>query len=51
MGWLDAGLMPMENRVQNRQAVYIWTVIKTKENITLQSFLRELLNHPSDDYT
>ena len=51
MGWLDAGLMPMENRIQNRQAVYIWTVMKKKENIMLQSFLRELLNHPSDDYT
>ena len=51
MGWLDAGLMPMENRIQNRQAVYIWTVMKTKQNITLQSFLRELLNHPRDDYT
>ena len=51
VGWLDAGLMPMENRIQNHQAVCIWTVMKTKENITLQSFLRELLNHQSDDYT
>ena len=51
VGWLDAGLMPMENRIQNRKAVYIWTVMKTKQNITLQSFLRELLNHPRDDYT
>ena len=43
--------MPMENRIQNRQAIYIWNVMKTKENKTLQSLLRLLLNHPSDANT
>ena len=51
MGWIDAGLMPMENRIQNRQAIYIWNIMNTKGNNTLQLFLRELLNHPSDAYT
>ena len=46
--WMDAGLMPLAHRIQTRQALFIWSVLKTKGNTQLMKVLRELLKHPTD---
>ena len=51
LAWIDAGLMPMMYRIQIKQALFIFNIIKTKNNPTLLNILRELLEHPSDPYT
>ena len=51
LAWIDAGLMPMQHRIQACQAGIIWNIHKTKNNVTLQLILRELLDCPSDPWT
>ena len=46
LAWMDAGLMPMAFRIQTRQAMYIWSVIKT----ALMSVLREVLKYPDEPW-
>ena len=35
--WCDAGLMPIEHRIQCRQAVLIWNISRAKNNVVLIS--------------
>ena len=46
LAWMDAGLMPMAFRIQTRQAMYIWSVSKSKGNTVLMLVLREVLKYP-----
>ena len=46
--WMDAGLMPMAHRIQTRQALFIWNILKTKSNTFLMEVLREILEDPKD---
>ena len=46
--WCDAGLMPIEHRIQCRQAVLIWNISRTKNNVVLISVLRHLLESPME---
>ena len=48
--WMDAGLMPMAHRIQTRQALFIWSILKSKSNTLLMEVLRELLEHPTDPW-
>ena len=48
--WMDAGLMPMAHRIQTRQALFIWSILKSKFNTLLMEVLRELLDHPTDPW-
>ena len=48
--WMDAGLMPMAHRIQTRQALFIWNILKSKFNTLLMEVLRELLDHPTDPW-
>ena len=48
--WCDAGLMPMEHRIHCRQAVLIWNISRTKNNVVLISVLRHLLESPGDPW-
>ena len=40
----------MEHRIQCRQAVLIWNISRTKNNIVLISVLRYLLESPGDPW-
>ena len=51
LAWIDAGLMPMMYRIQIKQALFFYNIIKTKHNPMLLNILRELLEHPADPYT
>ena len=42
--WMDAGLMLMVHRIQTRQTLYIWSILKTKSNTLLMEILCELLS-------
>ena len=39
LAWMDAGLMSMFCRIQNKQAMHILGVLKSKRNTTLLAFL------------
>ena len=32
LAWIDAGLMPIEYRILNKQALFIYNILKTKRN-------------------
>ena len=51
LAWIDEGLMPMMYRIQIKQTLFVYNIIKTKHNPTLLNILRELLEHPSDPFT
>ena len=51
LAWIDAGLMPMSYRILNKQALFIYSIIKTKNNPILSKILRQALEHPADAYT
>ena len=51
LAWIDAGLMPMEYRIHNKQALFIYNILKTKRNLTLLKILRQSLEYPDDPYT
>ena len=51
LSWIDAGLMPMSYRILNKQALFIYSIIKTKNNPILSKILRQALEHPADAYT
>ena len=51
LAWIDAGLMPMSYRILNKQALFIYGIIKTKNNPTLTKILRQALEYPADAYT
>ena len=51
LAWIDEGLMPMMYRIQIKQTLFFYNIIKTKHNPTLLNILRELLEHPSDPFT
>ena len=51
LAWIDAGLMPMEYMIHNKQALFIYNILKTKRNPTLLKILRQSLEHPEDPYT
>ena len=48
--WCDAGLMPMEHRIQSRQALLIWNICKKKNNDRLLAVLRHLLDAQGDPW-
>ena len=48
--WCDAGLMPMEHRIQCRQALLIWNICKEKNNDKLLAVLRHLLDAQGDPW-
>ena len=48
--WFDAGLMPIEHRIQCREAVLILKISKTKNNDMLIYVLRFLLKSPGDPW-
>ena len=48
--WFDAGLMPIEHRIQCREAVLIWKISKTKNNDMLIYVLSVLLESPGDPW-
>ena len=48
--WCDAGLMPMEHRIQSRQALLIWNICKKKNNNRLLAVLRHLLDAQGDPW-
>ena len=51
LAWMDAGLMPMQDRIMIRQANYIWTAICKRSNPMIQSVLKFQLERPTDPYT
>ena len=51
LAWIDEGLMPMAYRILNKQALYIYNILKTKRNLTLLKILRQSLEYPDDPYT
>ena len=50
MSWVDAGLMPMEHRIQKRQALFIWAIVRSKHNEVLIKVLDELLDNRVDPW-
>ena len=50
MSWVDAGLMPLEHRIQKRQALFIWAVVRSKHNEVLIKVLGELLDNRCDPW-
>ena len=48
--WFDAGLMPIEDRIQCRETVLIWKISKTKNYDMLIYVLRFLLKSPGDPW-
>ena len=42
--------MPIALRIQTRQGLFIWGILKTKSNTLLMELSRELLKHPSDSW-
>ena len=50
MSWVDAGLMPLEHRIQKRQALFIWAVVRSKHNGVLIKVLGELLDNRCDPW-
>ena len=50
LAWMDAGLVPMQDRIQARQANYIWTAVKHRTNPTVHKILQFLLTKPEDQW-
>ena len=50
LAWMDAGLVPMQDRIQARQANYIWTAVKYRTNPTVHKILQFLLTKPEDQW-
>ena len=48
---MDAGLMPMADRIRSRQAQFIWATTRVKHNPTLLAVLQELLRYQEDPWT
>ena len=50
LAWIDAGLVLMQDRIQARQANYIWTAVKNRTNPTVHKILQFLLTKPEDQW-
>ena len=50
LAWMDEGLVPMQDRIQARQANYIWTAVKSRTNPTVHKILQFLLTKPEDQW-
>ena len=50
MTWVDAGLMPMEHRIQKRQALFIWSIVRSKQNEFLIKIMDKLLDNRCDPW-
>ena len=50
LAWMDAGLVPMLDRIETKQANYIWTAVKNRTNQTIHQILRFLLTRPEDPW-
>ena len=51
LAWMDAGLMPMADRIRSKQAQFIWATTRVKHNPTLLAVLQELLRSQEDPWT
>ena len=51
LAWMDAGLMPMQDRIMIQQVNYIWTAICKRSNPMIQAVLKFQLERPTDPYT
>ena len=50
LAWMDAGLVPMQDRIQTKQANYIWSAVKSRTNPTVHKILQFLLTKPEDQW-
>ena len=50
LAWMDAGLVPMLDRIETKQANYIWTAVKNRTNPTIHQILKFLLTRPEDPW-
>ena len=50
LAWMDAGLTPMQDRIEARQANYIWSAVKARANTTIHKILMFLLTRPENKW-
>ena len=50
LAWMDAGLVPMQDRIQAKQANYIWTAVISRTNSTVHKILQFLLAKPENQW-